>query len=303
MTHELPPSSRRTTASCAAAEIAGPRAGNRSGPLYRAVSTRGGFVSYETLEGVADVDALIAETSLLRGDPEIEEFEWKTRGHDWPPGPGCPAGGPRAGARGARDGDGRGGRPAADVDLPDGVTVRRVDADEETVVREACGWGARSSGAAPGRGTGRAAGPDAEVEEFWVAEAGGRVVCAGRIRRAGHRVRRALGRLHPVRVAGRGIYRALTAARARSALEHGVRYLHSDCTAMSRPILRALGLGGGDHDDAVRLARRGPGSAREAVRQDERVLYGFLHMVVPPLARRCGDPPSPASTACRRPGR
>ncbi len=41
---------------------------------------------------------------------------------------------------------------------------------------------------------------------------------------------------------GRGVYRALTAARARSALERGVRYLHSDSTEFSRPILERSGL-------------------------------------------------------------
>ena len=41
---------------------------------------------------------------------------------------------------------------------------------------------------------------------------------------------------------GRGIYRALVAARARAAVELGVRYMHSDCTAMSRPILERSGL-------------------------------------------------------------
>jgi len=41
---------------------------------------------------------------------------------------------------------------------------------------------------------------------------------------------------------GRGIYRALTAARARSALARGVRWLHSDSTEFSRPILERAGL-------------------------------------------------------------
>ena len=35
---------------------------------------------------------------------------------------------------------------------------------------------------------------------------------------------------------------ALTAARARSALDRGVRWLNSDCTEMSRPILERSGL-------------------------------------------------------------
>ena len=41
---------------------------------------------------------------------------------------------------------------------------------------------------------------------------------------------------------GRGIYRALVSARARSAVDLGVRYLHSDSTDMSRPILERSGL-------------------------------------------------------------
>ncbi|MGA8846401.1 MAG: hypothetical protein WB471_07290, partial [Nocardioides sp.] len=41
---------------------------------------------------------------------------------------------------------------------------------------------------------------------------------------------------------GRGIYRALTAARAGSASARGVRWLQSDCTPMSRPILERSGL-------------------------------------------------------------
>jgi len=69
-----------------AAEVQGSRSWDRSGPLWRAKFTHGGFVSYETLEGVADVDALIADTvDFFAGDPAMEEFEWKTRGHDWPP--------------------------------------------------------------------------------------------------------------------------------------------------------------------------------------------------------------------------
>ena len=41
---------------------------------------------------------------------------------------------------------------------------------------------------------------------------------------------------------GRGIYRALTAARAASALRMGKRLVHSDSTEDSRPILERSGL-------------------------------------------------------------
>jgi GNAT superfamily N-acetyltransferase len=40
---------------------------------------------------------------------------------------------------------------------------------------------------------------------------------------------------------GRGIYRALTAARARSAIERGRSLIHSDSTEYSRPILERSG--------------------------------------------------------------
>ncbi len=41
---------------------------------------------------------------------------------------------------------------------------------------------------------------------------------------------------------GRRIYRALVSARPGSVVERGVRYLQSDCTEMSRPILERSGL-------------------------------------------------------------
>ena len=60
--------------------------------------------------------------------------------------------------------------------------------------------------------------------------------------RRGHRVRRRVGRRRPRAWRGRGIYLALTAARAHSALAHGKRLLHSDSTEYSRPILERAGM-------------------------------------------------------------
>ena len=40
----------------------------------------------------------------------------------------------------------------------------------------------------------------------------------------------------------RGIYRALVAARAGSAMARGARWIESDCTEFSRPILERAGL-------------------------------------------------------------
>jgi predicted GNAT superfamily acetyltransferase len=78
--------------------------------------------------------------------------------------------------------------------------------------------------------------------ELWVAEAEGQIVGAGR-----------LDPVADTEFAGiwggatveawrhRGIYRALTAVRARSALAAGKTLIHSDSTAYSRPILERSG--------------------------------------------------------------
>jgi GNAT superfamily N-acetyltransferase len=79
--------------------------------------------------------------------------------------------------------------------------------------------------------------------EAWIAEAEGDVVCAGRLEVVPGTDFAGLwggATLEPWR--GRGIYRALVSARAGSALDRGVRYLQSDCTPMSRPILERSGL-------------------------------------------------------------
>jgi len=79
--------------------------------------------------------------------------------------------------------------------------------------------------------------------ELWVAEAGGRVVCAGRLEPvAGTEFAGIWGGATREEWRGRGIYRALTAQRARSALRRGKTLIHSDSTAFSRPILERAGL-------------------------------------------------------------
>jgi ribosomal protein S18 acetylase RimI-like enzyme len=230
------------------AEVAGSLSWDREGPLWRAVSMTDGFVSYESLEGVDDVDALIGDTvAFFEGIPEVERFEWKTRGHDWPPDLGA-----RLEAQGLEPEEietvmvGEAQALAVDVDLPDGVTVRRVDQvpERDQVVTEAATMQRAVFGAGPSaeevldrldRMAGR--------EQFWVVEADGRVVSAGRLQRVEDTEFAGLwGGATLPEWRGRGLYRALTAARARAALAEGVRYLHSDCTAMSRPILERSGL-------------------------------------------------------------
>jgi hypothetical protein len=222
------------------------------GPLWRAVFNDGAFVSYESLEGVEDVDALIADTvAYFAALPQVKEFEWKTRGHDWPPDLGQ-----RLRAQGLEPEEvetvmvGEASHLAVDVDLPEGVSVRRVDQlpDREAVINEACEiaasiFGSGGTGAEMLERLDRMKG----LEQFWVAEAGSgedrQVVCSGRLARvAGTEFAGVWGGSTLPEWRGKGIYRALTAARARSAMAEGVRYIHSDCTAMSRPILERSGL-------------------------------------------------------------
>lgn len=133
---------------------------------------------------------------------------------------------------------------AVDVPLPDGVTLRRVTAEsdvramsaiedevfDEPVLAETADAHLRRLALGDGM-------------ELWVAEFEHQIV--------------SIGRLEPVRDTdfagiwggatvpawrGRGIYRALTAARARSALDMGKTLIHSDSTEYSRPILERSGM-------------------------------------------------------------
>jgi len=238
-----------------AAEVQGSLHWDRSGPLWRARDRREGFVSYESLEevGAPDaVDALIAETvAYFAGQPEVEEFEWKTRGHDWPADLDQ-----RLRAHGLEPDEvetvmvGEASHLAVDVELPEGVSVRRVDQlpEREAIVTEASEVAAKIFGGGPSGAEmlDRLDRMDG-MEEFWVAEAetddGRHVICSGRLARvAGTEFAGIWGGSTLPRWRGQGIYRALTAARAQAALEAGVRLINSDCTVMSRPILERSGL-------------------------------------------------------------
>jgi GNAT superfamily N-acetyltransferase len=235
------------------AEVQGALEVEQVGPLWRGVFSDSGFVSYESLEELGSeeaVDALIGETvAYFAGRAGIDEFEWKTRGHDWPA-----TLDRMLRAHGVQPDEvetvmvGEADRLAVDVPLADGLAVRRVDdlpePERSTVIREASAMQREVFGDGP---TGdqvleRLDRMDG-LETFWVAEADGRVVSAGRLNRvAGTEFAGLWGGATLPEWRGKGIYRALTAARARFAIGEGVRYLHSDCSAMSRPILERSGL-------------------------------------------------------------
>jgi len=131
-----------------------------------------------------------------------------------------------------------------DVPLPEGVTLRRIT--EEADVRAMSAMADRVFGdpVSDRRADDLLDRLDRDPDvEIWVAEADGEIVSAGRLEPvAGTEVAGIWGGATTPQWRGRGIYRALTAERARSALRLGKRYLQSDSTEFSRPILERSGL-------------------------------------------------------------
>ncbi|MEH1166792.1 GNAT family N-acetyltransferase [Micromonospora sp. CPCC 205539] len=221
----------------------------RHGPL-RLVTFAGGrgFVTYRDLGG-ADADTirrLVSEAlAHYQADPEIARIKWKARGHDHAPGlheallvNGFTADEPES----IMIGEAR--LLAVDVSLPEGVTLRRVSEEADVRAMSAMQDEAFENPVSDDMANAllrRLARDDGM--ELWVAEVGGRIVSAGRLEPVrGTDFAGIWGGATLVEWRGRGIYRALTAARARSALRMGKTLINSDSTEYSRPILERYGL-------------------------------------------------------------
>lgn len=225
------------------------------GPLVLATYLGGrGFITYSSLDTEsgpatpASVRELVAAAlEHYRGQPEVTRVEWKSRGHDHAPGlhdallaAGFVAGEPESVMVGDAE------LLAVDIDLPAGVTVRRLTDESEV----------RAMTAVAGEIFGDSDEETAQVTEellhrlrtrddveMWVAEEGGRILSTGRLEPVeGTDFAGIWGGATRPEHRGRGIYRALTAARARSAIKLGKRWVHSDSTEFSRPILERSGL-------------------------------------------------------------
>lgn len=224
----------------------------RIGPLWLGRYAERGFVTYGGLDGATGTaldDLIQAAIRHFEADPTMVCFEWKTRGHDAP------------------------------ADVGEHLTAAGFVADEpETVmIGEAsvlAGMAAEPSGVVIRRagergdlaGDVRAVGvlhrqvfgpgspnldeqllaaiaADPTSNELWLAEAGGRVVSGGRLVRVrGGRFAGLFGGATDPDWRHGGIYRALTAARARAALAMGAELVYAECTEFSRPILERAGL-------------------------------------------------------------
>lgn len=227
-----------------AAEMTGALSVTRHGPLWIGRFRSGRlFVTYRALEDpAADVAAVKA---LLAQDPSLVEAEWKTRTHDRTPG--LDEALAAAGFVAAEEESVMLGEASAliGVEPPAGITLRRLSDPVE--LRAALDMQDAVFGGRPMAGRmleeileRRARGDGVEL---WGAEAEGRIVSAGRIEPVPGTVFAGVwgGATLPA-FRGRGIYRALTAARVRSAMTQGVRWIHSDSTEFSRPILERAGL-------------------------------------------------------------
>jgi ribosomal protein S18 acetylase RimI-like enzyme len=220
------------------------------GPL-RLVTFAGGrgFITYQDLGG-ADADAIrdlvAAALAHYQADPAITRVEWKTRGHDHAPGlheslldNGFVPEEPESIMIGEAQ------RLAVDLAPPEGVILRHVS--QENDVRAMTAMSALAFGDLPAAAAEMA---DALLRrlsredgmELWVAEADGQVVSAGRLEPVpGTSFAGIWGGSTLPQWRRRGIYRALTAERARSALRLGKTLINSDSTEYSRPILERYG--------------------------------------------------------------
>ncbi|AKT51867.1 GNAT family N-acetyltransferase [Arsenicicoccus sp. oral taxon 190] len=220
----------------------------RHGPLWWGVF-RGtkGFVTYRDLDGLdaRGIDRLVADTlAHYRADPRITRLEWKTRGHDDMPGLHT-----ALVSRGfVRQPDesvmiGEAAALAVDVPVPAGVVIRRVESEDDVRALCACAdeaFGEPVPGMADELLHRLALGRD--DLELWVAEVDGEFVCTGRLEPVtGTDFAGLWGGATLERWRRRGVYRALTAERARSAVRRGIRLLQSDSTEDSRPILERSG--------------------------------------------------------------
>ncbi|WP_284978142.1 GNAT family N-acetyltransferase [Arthrobacter sp. fls2-241-R2A-200] len=219
------------------------------GPLLLVTFAGGnGFVTYRNLGG-ADVDAVrqlvTAAIEYYRADTAVTRVEWKTRGHDRTPGL------PEALQENGFVPDppesimiGQAELLSRPVALPDGVTLRQVTDEADVLAMcamQAEVFGDPTSDHIAGALLRRLSLDDGM--ELWVAEADGRIVSAGRLEPVqGTTFAGIWGGATRPEWRGRGIYRALTARRAQSALSMGKTFIHSDSTEFSRPILERSGL-------------------------------------------------------------
>lgn len=219
--------------------------------LWLAVFGDRGFVTHHGLgeRRTGDLDSLVADVIAHFAARSISGFEWKTRGHD--------AGNDRLVEALLRAGlvpeppetvmIGETIALMADVGVPEplvlrkagtagfdlGVDVAAVDALHAAVfANHQASFSQQLLAELSDR-------PD--VRELWLISDGATAISAGRVEFGGA-VAGLFGGATLPQWRGRGLYRAMTAARARSAARAGCELAYAECTPFSEPILRGAGL-------------------------------------------------------------
>ncbi len=207
-----------------------------------------GFITYPHFDGSETIglaDLIAPALEYFKAQPQITSVEFKTRGHDIAPGLDR-----QLAAHGfiAQESESIMIGPleslVSEEPVPPGVELRSITSEADVIAMSTMlsevfkePYDPRIAQSLSARLATK------DGMQLWVASVNGRMVGAGR--------------LEPVRgtqfvglwgggvlkeFRGRGIYRALTSTRAKSAVDSGYKYVHSDSTEYSRPILERNGL-------------------------------------------------------------
>ena len=230
-------------------EFAGATSVTRLGPLHLVEYTESrGVVTYQDLDGAdeADIRRLVADAKeFFAATEKITNVRWKPRAHDAAPGlyeALIAEGFEPEDTRAIMVGEAK--SLVIDEGLPEGVRLRQITEDEDIQAFSVMvdkSYGLNRAEQYARRLSGLIAG-DTGVE-IWAAEADGKIIGGGRLDPVPGTDFAGLwsGGILP-EWRGKGIYRALTSVRARSALAMGKNLIQCDCSVYSRPILERSGL-------------------------------------------------------------
>lgn len=219
--------------------------------LWLAVFGEDGFVSHHALGELpaATLDALVGRVIAHFAARSVSEFEWKTRGHD--------AGNGRLAEALLRAGlapqpvetvmIGETSSLLAEVELPESLELRQAGTggcalrdDVEAVNALHASVFEHHQQHFSDRLLAELT-HNPELRQLWLVSDGVQAISAGRVEFTGA-VAGLFGGATAPQWRGRGLYRALTAARARSAAQAGCELVYAECTPFSAPILRGAGL-------------------------------------------------------------